>query len=202
MLHALVPPPVNVCGLQLIAVTETFVFGGGSSVSVCDAPCPMAVNVTLALVMTVAAVAVNTAVVVPAAMVMDAGNVRLLLFAVIGTSRLVCGALLSLNVQVVVPGVCKMEGSQTRLGPFGFCPIFSVVVSEMLPMLADRFADSLDAFGAAAAANVADRLPDEITTEPGTVTFALFDESSTSTIPLCTVLLREAVHVLDPPGAI
>jgi hypothetical protein len=71
----------------------------------------------------------------------------------------------------------------------------------MLPMLAVSFADSLDAFDAAVAVNVADRFPTEITTEPGTVTFVLFDESSTSTIPLWAVRFREAVHVLTPPGA-
>src|ERR1700687_124380 len=112
MLHALVPPPVSVCGPQLIAVTDTFVFCGGLRVRVCDAPCPVAVNVTVALVVTAAAVRVNAAVVVPAAMVMDGGKVRLLLVEVMGTSRLVCGAMLSLNVHVVVAGVCKMEGLQ------------------------------------------------------------------------------------------
>ena len=184
-----------------MAVTETFVFGGGFSVRVCDAPCPIAVNVAVALVVTAGAVRVNVTVVVPAPMVMDGGKIRLLLVDVIATNRLVCGATLSLNVHVVVPGVWRMEGLQTRLGAFGFAPIVSVVVTVVAPKVADRFAESLDALAADAAVNVADRFPAEITTEPGTVTFGLFDESSTSTIPLCTVLLREAVHVLDAPGA-
>jgi len=88
-LQALVPPPVKLCGPQLSEVTETFVLGGGLSVRVCDAPCPIAVNVTVALVVTAAAVTVNIALVVPAAIVMDGGNVRLVLVEFMVTSRLV-----------------------------------------------------------------------------------------------------------------
>ena len=89
MLQALVPPPVKFCGPQPSEVTETFVLGGGLSVRVCDAPCPIAVNVTVALVVTAAAVTVNIALVVPPAMVIDGGNVRLVLVEVIVTIRLV-----------------------------------------------------------------------------------------------------------------
>ena len=114
-MHALVPPPVSVCGPQLIVVTETFVFCGGVSVSVCDAACPTAVNITVAVALTAAAVTVNIALVFPAAMVMDGGKVRLALVEVSDTSRLVCGAMPSVNVHVVVPGVCMIEGLQIRL---------------------------------------------------------------------------------------
>ena len=161
----------------------------------------MAVNVTVELAVTAAAVTVNVALVVPAPMVMDGGKVRLALFADIATSRLVCGAVLSVNVHVVVPGVCRIEGLHTRVGAFGFGPMFNVVATVVVPKVADRFAESLAALEAAVAINVADRFPAETTTEPGTVTFGLLDKSSTSTIPLCAALLRETVHVLEPPGA-
>ena len=169
--------------------------------SVWDAPCPMAVKVTVALVVTAAAVTVNMALVVPAAMVIDGGNVRLVLAEVIWTSRLVCGAVLSVNVHVVVPGVCRIEGLHTRVGTFEFCAMFSVVVTVAFPRVADRVAESLVALEATVAVNVADRFPAKTTAEPGTVTFGLFDVSSTSTVPLCTILLRETVHMLEPPGA-
>lgn len=160
----------------------------------------MAVNVTVELAVTAAAVAVNIALVVPAPMVMDGGKVRLALFEDIATSKLVCVAVGSVNVHVLIPGVCRIEGLHTRAGPF-VCPMFNVVVTVVVPNVADRFAESLAALEAAVALNVAERFPLPTTTEPGTVTLGLLDDKSTSTIPLCAALLRDTVHVLEAPGA-
>ena len=102
---------------------------------------------------------------------------------------------------MVVPGVCRIEGLHTKVGVFEFCAMFSVVATVVVPNVAVRFAESLVALEAAVAVKAADWFPGVTTTEPGTVTFGLFDESRTSTVPLCTILFRETVHVLVPPGA-
>lgn len=104
-------------------------------------------------------------------------------------------------MHVVVAGVCRIEGLHTRVGVFEFCAMFSVVATLVVPNVAVRFAESLVALDAAVAVKVAERLPTKTTAEPGTVTFGLFDVSSTSTAPLCAVLLRETVHMAVPPGA-
>lgn len=109
--------------------------------------------------------------------------------------------MLSVKLHVVAAGVCRIEGLHTRVGVFEFCAMFSVVATVVVPAVAVRFAESLVALEAAVAVKVADRLPAKTTAEPGTVTFGLFDESSTSTVPLCTILFSETVHMLVPPGA-
>ena len=106
-----------------------------------------------------------------------------------------------MKLQVAVAGVCRIEGLHTRVGVFEFCVMFSVVTTAVVPNVAVRLAESLVALEAAVAVKAADWFPGVTTTEPGTVTFGLFDESRTSTAPLCTILFRETVHVLVPPGA-
>ena len=103
-MHAALPPPVSVCGLQAIPVNERFPFCAGSSVNACKAP-PSAVTEAEVLVVTAAAFTVNVAAVIPGPIVTDCGDVRLALEEPSAKVVLASAGLANARVHVLAPGV-------------------------------------------------------------------------------------------------
>jgi len=201
--HALVPPPVRVCGLQDSEVTVRFVFSCGSRVNVSEAPMGEAVTDAAIFDVTVLAVAVKLALLEPAAMFTEAGTIRLALEeASVMVSPPACAGLARLRTQEDVPGVIMADGAQTRLAE-EFCDGLMVSLAVRLtppPELAEIFAAPLVAFDAAVAANPPEVAPAEIVIVPGTVTLELSLESTITTPPTGAAALMFTVQeLLFPP---
>ena len=198
--QALVPPPMSVCTLQAMPLTDTFAFPGPSRVKVWDAPWLGALITTDVVDETAEAVAVKVALVKPVPIVIEFGMVTVALEDVNAITVLVCAALPRLNVHALVPGVWMDAGEHTRLGPLDAGVMVRVAERTIAPRVAVMVALP-DAFAAAAALKAADDAPAEIATEPGTVTWGLLLLSDTLA-PFCPAgPLKETVQALELPAA-
>lgn len=157
--HALVPPPMRVCGLHVTVVTDTLAPAGPNSVSVCDRPWLGALIVTGVVDDTAAAVAVKVALVKPALIVIEDGMVTRELEELSEIRVLDCAGLPRLKVHVLEPGVWILVGEQTRLGPVEDGVIVRVDVRVAAPAVAVMVALP-EAVAATAAVKAADDAPD------------------------------------------
>ncbi len=198
--HALVPPPVSVCGLQETVEAVTFVPNGASSVNDWDSARVGAPTDAVVIAATAEAVTENVALVIPAPMVTACGTVRLGLLEVSDMDLLEVAGLPRLNVQVLDPGVWIEEGVQSRLAPEEAAVTFRVVERTTAPIVAD-IVELPDALAATDAVNPADEAPGGISIEEGTVTCGLLLLSVAVTPLPATGPVIETVQPLAEPAA-
>ena len=129
-----------------------------------------AVNKAVVLAETAAAVAVNVALMLPVAMVMDGGTVRLGLDEWSNTSVSNAAALWRRSVQLLAPGVCTVAGAQVRPACAPARATVSTVDCTTLLALARMVTFPPDAPVDAVAVTLADVPPVGIRIEPGKLT--------------------------------